>query len=314
MKSHTTSLRWKSVVGTARCVASDRCAQSGCRRTSTATGCAGATSCPGIGPAGCSPYTICRWDRSPVALPAVATSPPVPGRLVAIGSIPSGFEPGGCPVGTAFSGFSSAKEGMRLLGRPMGDAAGNGPGGIDVQYFEKGRLECNPEEPSQEWQSLLGLLASGLIGRGVELPVGGDASSMTDADLARLRVAGLRIPPPDGFGGGFALLDDGSVFVPSGASLAPGAGHVVPPLFWAFLNATTVFPGGWLHDVGPPLTPVAEVIVSKGPETGRRILVQAFQRTILTFDPLNPSDYQVECANVGTDYVRSGGVDGSAGG
>jgi hypothetical protein len=59
---------------------------------------------------------------------------------------------------------------------------------------------------------------------------------------------------------------------------------------------------------------VAEVIVSKGPETGRRILVQAFQRTILTFDPLNPSDYQVECANVGTDFVRSGGVEGRAGG
>lgn len=251
---------------------------------------------------------------TPVALPAVAPPTASPLRSVAVWSIPAGFEPGERPVGKAFSEFYSAQEGMRLLGRPMGDAFVTGQGGLAVQYFEKGRLEYHPEEASPGWQFLLGLLASELIDRAVELPVGGDASSMTYADLARLRVAGLRIPPPEGFGGGFAVLDDGSVFVPFDASLAPGPGHAVPPMFWAFLNATTVFPGGWLHDVGLPLTPVAEVIVSKGPETGRRILVQAFQRTILTFDPLNPSDYQVECANVGTDFVRSGGVEGRAGG
>jgi hypothetical protein len=130
-----------------------------------------------------------------------------------------------------------------------------------------------------------------LIGRVVELPVGGDARSTAYADLARLRVAGLRIPPPEGFGGGFSVLDDGSVFVPFDASLAPGPGHPVPPMFWAFLDATTVFQGGWFHDVGLPPTPVAEVIVSKVPETGRPILVQAFQPTILTFDPINQSDY-----------------------
>ncbi len=251
---------------------------------------------------------------TPVPLPVTAPPTPVTRRSVGMGSIPAGFEPGERPVGATFSGFYSAQEGMRLLGRPMGDAFGNGQGGIAVQYFEKGRLEHHPQEPSPDWQFLLGLLASELIDRAVELPVGGDESSMTYADLARLRVAGLRVPPPSGFGGGFAVLDDGSVFVPFDASLAPSPGHAVPPRFWAFINATTIFPGGWLHDVGLPLTPVAEVIVSKGPVTGRRILVQAFQRTILTFDPLNPSDYQVECANVGTDFVRSGGLEGRAGG
>ena len=67
-----------------------------------------------------------------------------------MGSIPAGFEPGARPVGMAFSGFCAMQEGMRLLGRPMGDAVGNGQGGIADQGFVKGRLENHPEEPSPE--------------------------------------------------------------------------------------------------------------------------------------------------------------------
>jgi hypothetical protein len=33
--------------------------------------------------------------------------------------------------------------------------------------------------------------------------------------------------------------------------------------------------------------------------------VQAFQRAILTSDPQNPPDWQVERANVGTDYRKA---------
>ncbi len=65
-----------------------------------------------------------------------------------MGSIPAGFEPGARPVGMAFSGFCAMQEGMRLLGRPMGDAVGNGQGGIAVQDFENERLESHPEKPS----------------------------------------------------------------------------------------------------------------------------------------------------------------------
>lgn len=63
---------------------------------------------------------------TPVALPAVAPPTAAPLRSVAVGSIPAGFEPGERPVGKAFSEFYSAQEGMRLLGRPMGDAFVNG--------------------------------------------------------------------------------------------------------------------------------------------------------------------------------------------
>jgi hypothetical protein len=33
--------------------------------------------------------------------------------------------------------------------------------------------------------------------------------------------------------------------------------------------------------------------------------VQAFQRTVLTYDAANSPDWQVERANVGTDYARA---------
>ena len=34
------------------------------------------------------------------------------------------------------------------------------------------------------------------------------------------------------------------------------------------------------------------------------IILQAFKRTVLTFDPRNPAGWQVECANIGADTLR----------
>ena len=45
--------------------------------------------------------------------------------------------------------------------------------------------------------------------------------------------------------------------------------------------------------------------VTKGDLVGRPIQVQAFQRAILTYDPLNPRGWQVERANVGRDYMSA---------
>ena len=222
-------------------------------------------------------------------------------QVSAASVIPSGFEPDARPVAPAFAEFYAGASGMRLLGRPMGAAMERG--GIPVQYFEKGRLELHQDAPDG-WKFQLGLLVDELARVFALVPLGGDTSTLTYADVARLSVATRRVSPPDGFSGGVAELPDGSTFVPFDAALAVGPGHIVPGNFWRFLNDPTVFPGGWLHDAGLPVTPVAEAVVTKGAVT-RTILVQAFQRTILTFDPLNPSDYVVECANAGTDYLRA---------
>ena len=120
---------------------------------------------------------------------------------------------------------------------------------------------------------------------------------------ARERRRRERIAPPAGFTGLTAVLSDGSVFIPFAADLSSSPGHVVAPRFWAYINRQDLFPGGWLHDVGLPITEPLEALVDKGPDKGRRIIVQAFQRTILTDDPLNPPQWQIERANAGTDYA-----------
>jgi hypothetical protein len=175
--------------------------------------------------------------------------------------------------------------------------------GLLVQYFEKGRLELHPDAPS-DWRYQLGLLVDELARVLAPVPLGGDTSTLTYADVALLSDSERRTALPDGFSGGIWESADGSVFIPFDAFLAPAPGHLVPLDFWRFLNDPAVFPGGWLHDAGLPVTPVAEAVVTKGP-VSRRILVQAFQRTILTYDPQNPLDYVVECANVGADYMRA---------
>lgn len=112
----------------------------------------------------------------------------------------------------------------------------------------------------------------------------------------------LRIAPPPGFSGGTARLPDGSIFVPFTADLSPAPGHSVPGQFWSYINRADLFPAGWLHDIGLPITEPLRATVDKGDVTGRQITIQAFQRTILTYDPMNPPEWQVERANIGTDY------------
>jgi len=59
------------------------------------------------------------------------------------------------------------------------------------------------------------------------------------------------------------------------------------------------------HDIGLPMTEALPATVTKGNLPDRQIVLQVFQRTILTYDPVNPADFQVERANVGVDYRRT---------
>jgi len=207
------------------------------------------------------------------------------------------------PVAPPFEQFYAERQGLRVLGNTL--VAPRREEGRTVQYFEKGRMEDHEDELNPLWRFQYGLLVDELAQAKAGLPVGGDASTLTYAAVYLLSQTEMRAAPPVGFVGGTQALADGSVFIPFSAALLPGPGQVVPAAFWGYVNNEALFPGGWLHDVGLPLTPPVEAVVDKGPEKGRRILVQAFQRTILTYDPLNPADFQIERANVGTDYARA---------
>jgi len=205
-----------------------------------------------------------------------------------------------------FAEYYRQHDGLRVLGRPI-----SGPvvvGSYYAQYFEKGRLEDHSAETTEEkWRFMYGLLVDQLQQKQASGYVGGDLSTVTYATIARFARPESRVAPPAGFQGGVAPKPDGSVFVPFSAALRPEAGHSVAPRFWSHINRPDLFPGGWLHDVGLPITEPLSAVVDKGDVRGRSILVQAFQRTVLTDDPLNPPGWQVERANAGTDYLRAAG-------
>ena len=206
-----------------------------------------------------------------------------------------------------FAAHYTDHDGLRLLG--TGISLETASGGHTSQYFEKGRLEDHAGESADpNWQLMYGLLVDELQTDRAPLPVGGDVSALTYAGLNDLAAPELRVPPPAGYGGsGTQQLADGSVFVPFTADLSEAPGQQVPEFFWQYINRADLFPGGWVHDVGLPITAAQQVPVTKylpdGPAQ-RTIWVQAFQRTVLTQDPENPPDWQVERANVGTDYRK----------
>ena len=172
-----------------------------------------------------------------------------------------------------------------------------------MQYFEKGRIEDQSDETADpNFKTQYGLLADELQASHVNLPVGGEQSTITYASANDLAQASRRVNPPANFRSGTMTNPDGSVFVPYSQALQNAPGHNVSPIFWPYINRADIFPGGWLHDLGLPMTEAMPAVVTKGTLANRSIVVQIFQRTILTYDPLNPRDFQVERANVGTDY------------
>lgn len=207
------------------------------------------------------------------------------------------------PIAPRFQAYYAAMDGPRLLGGAISNEITRPP--FPRQYFEKGVLEDHAAEglTASEWQFMYGLLVDELQQARALLPVGGDASTLTYAEIHDFADPSKRSEPP--LGSGPTVGPQGLVFVPYTPDLSRAPGQYVPNYFWTYLNRADLFPAGWLHDVGLPLTPALDATVDKGPFRGRRIKVQAFQRTVLTYDPQNPPEWQIERANVGTDYLRA---------
>ncbi len=204
-------------------------------------------------------------------------------------------------IAPVFRSYYDSHDGWRLLGRALQGLSRTD--GFPSQLFEKGRIEDHAAERDPNWRVMYGLLVQDLIEARAPLPVGGDTSTLTYAGLADAAREDRRLPS---LGlNGVMPMPDGGASIPYDAHLQAAPGHVVPPLFWRYINRPDLFPGGWLHDVGLPMTEPLQATVDKGDTHGRHITVQAFQRTILTYDPLNPAAWQVERANVGSDWLAA---------
>ncbi|HEX2916296.1 MAG TPA: GerMN domain-containing protein [Chloroflexia bacterium] len=203
-------------------------------------------------------------------------------------------------VAPPFRDYYNNHQGIRVLGYPLSGLIQ--VNGYDSQFFEKGRIEDHSKEVSNPaWKFMYGRLSAELMENNIQSSV--NSTSMTYADLKKATDPGLRQVPPPGYTGGVMKTGDG-FFIPFDSYLRAERGYIVPAYFWNYMNRSDLFPGGWLHDIGLPMTNAFSVETIKF-GMHRTILTQAFERSVLTYDPLNPPEWQIERGNIGTDAYQS---------
>ncbi|MFL5732419.1 MAG: hypothetical protein ACJ78Q_04390 [Chloroflexia bacterium] len=210
-----------------------------------------------------------------------------------------------------------------------------------VTYFDKSRMEINDPTANRnaQWFVTNGLLVVEMISGQVQMgnnsfspatpaqqPVAGDVPGSPDTPTyaSLSHVASLRgdnrasnrtsqsIREGLGRAGGVANLDNLSGFARY-AVYEPTTGHNIPDVFWRFLKQKgLVYQNGryaedtivdWLFAMGYPITEPYWVKISVSGQE-RWVLMQAFQRRILTYSPYNPQGWQVEMGNVGRAYYE----------
>lgn len=203
------------------------------------------------------------------------------------------------------------------------------PGGSrQVFYFDKARLEItNPQaDPGSPWYATEGMLVREMITGQIQVgdhtfvdrdpaavPVTGDLQnnplSPSYATLAAVASVGTDANrrSPSGLGQPVtALLQADGTVVPAAvpasdvtiAAYDDHLGHNLPNVFVQWLS-NQPYPPDYL--VGYPLTEPYWVDTFVG-GAQRRVLMQAFERRVLTYTPSNPDGWKVESGNVGLHY------------
>ncbi len=217
------------------------------------------------------------------------------------------------------------------------------PNGLrTVQYFDKARMEINNPTDGTVTNGLLVVeLVSGQIQAGdfrhstfrcADVPVAGNPRSAnliapsycqftdratfpslyrpTYRDPVRLKE---RISTTLDINGNLGERSDLARPETTIVQYSSVTGHNIPQVFWDFMNRRgKVFENGrvttgpivdWLFAMGYPITDPYWVRAVVG-ETERDVLVQLFERRVLTYTPDNPAGYQVEMGNVGQHYFQ----------
>jgi hypothetical protein len=210
-----------------------------------------------------------------------------------------------------------------------------------VQYFDKSRMEINNPngDPSAPFYVTNGLLTveliSGRMQTGNNTFVArqpsqtnvtgdpGDLLSPTYADLAGVSNALGAKPDADRTGHAVTatLSRDGKVGDDPTKANVPGvevvyyeksSGHNIPKIMWDFLDSSgQVSVGGqtaesrlidpWFYASGLPISDaywVRATIAGKPTD----VLLQAYERRVLTYVPTNPDGFKVEMGNIGQHY------------
>ena len=206
-----------------------------------------------------------------------------------------------------------------------------------VQYFDKTRMELTyPDiDPESPWRVTNGLLVVELVTgkrqagndtfeqfEPARVPIAGDPDDRNAPTYATfgtlLDVSPL---PADAiitqrvYRDGQVVSDESLRILDVRAGpLVPETQHRVASVFWDFLHSQgEVYLGDervvddlfdpWYYASGLPITEAYWTTVLVG-GTPRDVLVQVFERRVLTYTPGNPEGWQVEAGNVGRHYFR----------
>ncbi len=215
-----------------------------------------------------------------------------------------------------------------------------------VAYLDKSRMEINNPNGDRNnpffvtngllvVEMMTGRIQTGnnafLQGLPADIPVAGDTATSVNAPTytSLASVASLngnnRAPDRTGQQVSEGLQRTGGVGVVNNlAGYAKYAvydntlGHNIPDVFWNFMNQSgPVYVDGqyqqdtvidWVFAMGYPLTEAYWIPIQVGNQQ-KWVLMQAFQRRILTYTPGNPAGFEVEMGNVGRTYYdwRYGG-------
>jgi len=204
-----------------------------------------------------------------------------------------------------------------------------------VQYFDKARMEVNDPrgDRTSRWFVTTGLLVVELItGRTqigdnqfvqhapADIPVAGDQDDPNSPTYASFGgVTGLQPGDRTGQLVGETINRAGQVGAYAGPQrpetrmvhFVGESGHNIPQVFWEFLNASgMIYEDGryrentlvdWVFTLGYPISEAYWTRIRVG-GIERDVLVQVFQRRVLTYSPDNPRGWQVEMGNVGRHY------------
>lgn len=211
-------------------------------------------------------------------------------------------------------------------------------GGLrQVQYFDKGRMEINNPNGNRQspWFVTSGLLTRELVSGNMQVgtnefinressavPLAGDPGDMvgpTYASFAKLidtRTNDRTTATVDQRlmrDGSVVPFSDNEIIATTLAKYIPETGHNIPLVFFTYLTKVDlVYVNGrtsqgrvmdWVYTMGYP---ISEAYWTRSTIAGveQWVLVQPFERRVLTYVPSNPAGWQVEQGNVGRHYYR----------
>jgi Beta-lactamase enzyme family len=240
-------------------------------------------------------------------------------------------------VDPQFKDYYSEHNGSAALGTPLTPAYPIQEG--IVQFFSSGALLAPRGKPSShghqdgpmlsDISQLMysdGLADSGtgivelpmlhaLLTLGSKAPIGGDASSMTYADLRASLVTVNVVPdasPSDPSMNHTALAAQ-PLFAVQASGTRFVTRHLIADAFWQYITQPDVSPTGWQQEFGLPLTPALTLFIRRGTTT-HEYLLQAFWRGALLLDQDTASAGTrpvVERVHTGASFLQTLGPPGA---